>query len=104
MFSCQLRKTLYPILLKTCLRHCILYTQLDNLFLCILFEKFTSFLLLCYRVCFIKKWTTEIAQVWEGIANKLEKLEYPKIKVEQRSVRDRFKKLIKQFRKKENNE
>ena len=84
--------------------------------------------LLCYRVCFIMKWTTqhdiefckevvasklfekkkkrsaETAQVWEGIANKLEKMEYAKFKVEQRSVRDRLKKLIKQFRKKENNE
>ena len=51
-----------------------------------------------------KKRSAERAQVWEGIANKLEKMEYPKFKVEQRSVRDRFKKLIKQFRKKENNE
>jgi hypothetical protein len=31
-------------------------------------------------------------------------MEYPKFKVEQRSVRDRLKKLIKQFRKKENDE
>ena len=51
-----------------------------------------------------KKRSAGRAQVWEDIANKLEKMEYPKFKVEQRSVRDRFKKLIKQFRKKENNE
>ena len=80
-----------------------------------------------YRVCFIMKWTNEHdvefckeviasklfetkkrsaerAQVWEAIAKKLEKMEYPKFKVEQRSVRDRLKKLIKQFRKKENDE
>ena len=38
------------------------------------------------------------------IAKKLEKMEYPKFKVEQRSVRDKLKKLIKQFRKKENDE
>ena len=31
-------------------------------------------------------------------------MEYPKFNVEQRSVRDRLKKLIKQFRKKENDE
>ena len=31
-------------------------------------------------------------------------MEYPKFKVEQRSVRDRLKKLIKQFRKKEKEE
>ena len=51
-----------------------------------------------------KKRSAERAQVWEGIASKLEKMEYPKFKVEQRSVRDRLKKLIKQFRKRENNE
>ena len=51
-----------------------------------------------------KERSAERAQVWEGIANKLEKMEHPKFKVEQRSVRDRFKKIIKQFREKENNE
>jgi hypothetical protein len=35
---------------------------------------------------------------------KIGKMEYPKFKVEQRSVRDRLKKLIKQFRKKKNDE
>ncbi|XP_028417139.1 uncharacterized abhydrolase domain-containing protein DDB_G0269086-like [Dendronephthya gigantea] len=78
-------------------------------------------------VCFIMKWTTqhdvefckevvasklfetkkrsaERALVWESIAKNLEKIEYPKFKVEQRSVRDRLKKLMKQFRKKENEE
>ena len=38
------------------------------------------------------------------LQKKLEKMEYPKFKVEQRSVRDRLKKLIKQFREKENGE
>jgi hypothetical protein len=51
-----------------------------------------------------KKRSAERAKVWEAIAKKLEKMEYPKFKVEQRSVRDRLKKLIKQFRKKENDE
>ena len=51
-----------------------------------------------------KKRSAERAQVWEAIAKNLEKMEFPKFKVEQRSVRDRFKRLIKQFRKKENDE
>ena len=51
-----------------------------------------------------KKRSAERAKVWEDIANNLEKMEYPKLKVKQRSVRDRLKKLIKQFRKKENDE
>ena len=51
-----------------------------------------------------KKRSAERAQVWEAIAKNLEKMEYPKFKVEQRSVRDRLKKLNKQFRRKENDE
>ena len=51
-----------------------------------------------------KKRSAERALVWEGIARSLEKKDYPKFKVDQRSVRDRLQKLIKQFRKKENNE
>ena len=51
-----------------------------------------------------KKRSAERAHVWEAIAKKMQKMEYPKFKVEQRSVRDRLKKLIKQFRKKENDE
>jgi hypothetical protein len=40
-------------------------------------------------------------ELWYGklLQKNLEKMEYPKFKVEQRSVRDRLKKLIKQFRK-----
>jgi vacuolar-type H+-ATPase subunit I/STV1 len=48
-----------------------------------------------------KKRSIERAQVWEAIAKKLQKIEYPKFKVEQRSVRDRLNKLIKQFRRKD---
>ena len=51
-----------------------------------------------------KKRSIERAQVWEAIAKKLQKIEYPKFKVEQRSVRDRLNKLIKQFRRKDNDE
>jgi vacuolar-type H+-ATPase subunit I/STV1 len=51
-----------------------------------------------------KKRSRERAQVWEAIAKKLQKVEYPKFKVEQRSVRDRLNKLIKQFRRKDNDE
>ena len=38
-----------------------------------------------------KKRSAERARVWEAIAKNLEKMEFPKLKVEQRPVRDRLK-------------
>ena len=84
-------------------------------------------MLLLHRNCFVMKWTTdhdiefckevlisklfetkkksiERGQVWETIAANLEKLEYPSFRVDQRSVRDRLRKLLLQFRKKERQE
>ncbi|CAB4017545.1 Hypothetical predicted protein [Paramuricea clavata] len=60
-------------------------------------------------VCFIMKWTNEhdVEFCKEVITSKLfetKKRSAERAQVEQRSVRDRLKKLIKQFRKKENDE
>ena len=84
-------------------------------------------MLLLHRNCFVMNWTTdhdkefckevlisklfetkkksiERGQVWKTIATNLEKLEYPSFRVDQRSVRDRLRKLLLQFRKKERQE
>ena len=48
-----------------------------------------------------RKKSAERGKVWETIAQNLEKLEFPKFKVDQRSVRDRLKKLLLQFQRKD---
>ena len=84
-------------------------------------------MLLLHRNCFAMKWITdhdiefcrevlifklfqtkkksiERGQGSETIATDLEKLEYPSFRVDQRSVRNRLRKLLLQFRKKERQE
>ena len=85
-------------------------------------------LVCCYfRTCFVMKWTLqhdiefckeilvsrlfetkkksiERGKVWEVIAKKLEQIEHPCFRVDQRSVRDRFRKLLLQFRRKDRQE
>jgi hypothetical protein len=51
-----------------------------------------------------EKMSIERGQIWEFIAKNLEKLEYPCFHIDQRSVRDRLRKLLIQFRKKDREE
>ena len=54
--------------------------------------------ILVSRLFETKKKSIERGKVWEVIAKKLEQIEHPCFRVDQRSVRDRFRKLLLQFR------
>ena len=51
-----------------------------------------------------KKKSSERGQVWEAIGKQLEQIDFPSFRVDQRAVRDRFRKLLSQFRKKDRRE
>lgn len=60
--------------------------------------------ILVSRLFETKKKSIERGQVWQEIAKKLEQMEYPCFSLDQRSVRDRFRRLLLQFRKKDRQE
>ena len=51
-----------------------------------------------------KERTVQRAQAWEKVAQNLNKIDYPSFKVDKRSVREHFNKIVEKFKKKTNQE